>query len=105
MTLPLASTNAISAYKKACEILMFHYADRVGLNVAALRPPAVYGPMYYSLVNMMSRFRHAAEGREAELRLERPAARGRRDGHGLCQGRGNDLRAGSYEGATTEPRL
>ena len=60
MTYPLSSTNAISAYKKAAEIVMFHYADRTGLSVAALRPPAVYGPLYYSLFNVMSRVCHAA---------------------------------------------
>ncbi len=60
MMFPPSSTNAISAYKKAAEIVMFHYADRAGLSVAALRPPAVYGPMYYSLFNVMSRVCHAA---------------------------------------------
>lgn len=59
MTLPVASTNAVSAYKKAAEIAMFHYADRAGMSVAALRPPAVYGPLYYSLYNVMSRVCHA----------------------------------------------
>ncbi len=60
MLLPPASTSAISAYKKAGEIVMMHYADRTGLGVAAVRPPAVYGPLYYSMVNLMGRFSHAA---------------------------------------------
>jgi len=58
--LPLESRNATEAYKKACETLLFHYADRTGLSVAAVRPRAVYGPLYYSMVNLPSRLCHAA---------------------------------------------
>ena len=28
-----------------------HYAGRIGLSFASIRPRAVYGPMYYSMVN------------------------------------------------------
>lgn len=59
-SLPLESTNPTEAYKKAGEIVLLHYADRVGLNVASIRPRAVYGPMYYSGVNLPSRLCHAA---------------------------------------------
>ncbi len=57
---PLDSRNATEAYKKACETLLLHYADRTGLSVTALRPRGVYGPMYYSMVNLPSRLCHAA---------------------------------------------
>jgi UDP-glucose 4-epimerase len=58
--LPLQSRNATEAFKKAGEALLLHYADRYGLSVAAVRPRAVYGPMYYSMVNLPSRLCHAA---------------------------------------------
>lgn len=60
MPLPIASANQTAAFKKACEVLLFHYGDRTGLDVAAIRMRAVYGPMYYSLLNLPSRFCHAA---------------------------------------------
>ncbi len=60
MPLPIESANQTAAFKKACEVLLFHYADRTGLDVGAVRMRAVYGPMYYSLMNMPSRFCHAA---------------------------------------------
>jgi nucleoside-diphosphate-sugar epimerase len=58
--LPIESSNATEAYKKAGETILMHYADRVGLSVASIRPRAVYGPMYYSMVNLPSRLCHAA---------------------------------------------
>jgi len=57
---PLDSRTPTEAFKKACETLLFHYADRVGLSVASVRPRQVYGPMYYSLMNLPSRICHAA---------------------------------------------
>ncbi len=62
---PLDSRTATEAFKKACETLLLHYADRVELSVASVRPRLVYGPMYYSLMNLPSRLCHAAvEGTE-----------------------------------------
>ncbi len=58
--LPLESRNATEAYKKAGEAILMHYADRVGLSTVTVRPRAVYGPMYYSMVNLPSRLCHAA---------------------------------------------
>jgi UDP-glucose 4-epimerase len=58
--LPLESRNATEAYKKAGEIVLMHYAERIGLSIASIRPRAVYGPMYYSMVNLPSRLCHAA---------------------------------------------
>lgn len=59
-TLPVDSRNGTEAFKKACEILLFHYADRTGLDVNAIRTRTVYGPLYYSLVNPPSKLCHAA---------------------------------------------
>jgi UDP-glucose 4-epimerase len=58
--LPLESRNATEAYKKAGEVLLLHYADRVGLSTVTVRPRQVYGPMYYSMSNLPSRLCHAA---------------------------------------------
>ncbi len=58
--LPLDSANATEAYKKAGEAVMLHFAKRTGLEVVSVRPRAVYGPMYYSMVNLPSRLCHAA---------------------------------------------
>ena len=58
--LPLDSRSPTEAFKKAGEILLLHYAERVGLSVAAVRPRQVYGPMYYSGLNLPSRLCHAA---------------------------------------------
>jgi UDP-glucose 4-epimerase len=58
--LPLESRTSTEAYKKAGETLLFHYADRTGMSVASVRPRAVYGPLYYSMVNLPSRLCHAA---------------------------------------------
>ena len=58
--LPIDSRTSTEAYKKASESILFHYGDRIGLSVAAIRPRAVYGPMYYSLVNLPGRLCHAA---------------------------------------------
>jgi UDP-glucose 4-epimerase len=58
--LPLESRSSTEAFKKAAEAMLLHYADRYNLSVASLRPRAVYGPMYYSMVNLPSRLCHAA---------------------------------------------
>lgn len=58
--LPIASNSQINAFKKASEVLMMNWADRTGMSVAAVRPPGVFGPLYYSLYNMAGRFCHAA---------------------------------------------
>jgi UDP-glucose 4-epimerase len=58
--LPLESRNATEAFKKAGEVLLLHYAERYKLDVASVRPRAVYGPLYYSMSNLPSRMAHAA---------------------------------------------
>ncbi len=60
MLLPIASNSQINAFKKSSEVLMLNWADRTGMSVAAVRPPGVFGPLYYSLYNMAGRFCHAA---------------------------------------------
>ncbi len=58
--LPVESRNEIEAFKKGMEVLAFHYADRAGMDVVALRISAVYGPAYHSMRNLPSRLCHAA---------------------------------------------
>jgi UDP-glucose 4-epimerase len=65
--LPTESRNPVEAYKKALETMALHYASRTGLQVATMRLGHIYGPMYYSLVNLPSRLCHAAvAGREPD---------------------------------------
>jgi UDP-glucose 4-epimerase len=67
MSLPIESRNPVEAYKKALETMALHYASRTGVQVATMRLGHIYGPMYYSLVNLPSRLCHAAvAGREPD---------------------------------------
>jgi UDP-glucose 4-epimerase len=67
LPLPIESRNPVEAYKKALETMALHYASRTGLEVATLRLGHIYGPLYYSLVNLPSRLCHAAvAGREPD---------------------------------------
>ena len=67
MPLPTESRNPVEAYKKALETMALHYASRTGVQVATMRLGHIYGPMYYSLVNLPSRLCHAAvAGREPD---------------------------------------
>jgi len=58
--LPIESRTPVEAYKKALETMALHYASRTGMSVATARLGHIYGPMYYSLVNLPSRLCHAA---------------------------------------------
>jgi UDP-glucose 4-epimerase len=58
--LPVASTSATSAMKKAEEILALHYADRTKLDLILMRIGIVYGPLYRSLANPAGRLAHLA---------------------------------------------
>ena len=58
--LPVASVNATETFKKTFEILISHYADRTEMDVVAVRIGGIYGPLYYSMFNLPSRYCHAA---------------------------------------------
>jgi UDP-glucose 4-epimerase len=58
--LPVASTSATSAMKKAEEVLALHYADRTGLDLLLLRIAVIYGPLYSTLANLAGRLTHLA---------------------------------------------
>ena len=47
--LPVHSGNATETFKKALEILAFHYASRTNLEVIALRIGSPFGPLYHTL--------------------------------------------------------
>jgi len=71
--LPLRTTpsNPVEAYKKAYEIVSTHYALRTGLNIVLLRIAGIYGPLYHSMGNAVSRLTHSAvKGVAPELRAE-----------------------------------
>jgi Nucleoside-diphosphate-sugar epimerases len=58
--LPVTSTSATSAMKKAEEILALHFADRTGLDLLLLRIGIVYGPLYQTLANPAGRLTYLA---------------------------------------------
>ena len=58
--LPVHSPTQVSAFKKAMEIHAHYYATQAKLDVVALRIASVYGPLYYSMHNPISRLCHAA---------------------------------------------
>jgi len=58
--LPMQSGNPTETFKKAMEILGFHYASRTNCEVVALRIGTPFGPLYHSLAAPTSRICHAA---------------------------------------------
>jgi UDP-glucose 4-epimerase len=71
MPLRMTPTNPVEAYKKAYEIVSTHYALRTGLDIVLLRMGYIYGPIYHSMGNAVSRLTHAAvKGVAPELRAE-----------------------------------
>ena len=60
MPLPVDSPTQVSAFKKGMEMHATHWAARARLDVVALRIASVYGPLYYSMFNPVSRMCHAA---------------------------------------------
>jgi UDP-glucose 4-epimerase len=60
--LPVESSNPTETFKKAWEILAFHYAARTGLDVVSMRIGGIWGPLYHSMMNLPSRLAHAAVG-------------------------------------------
>lgn len=60
LDLPVTSTSATSAMKKAEEVLALHYADRTGLDLLLLRIGIVYGPLYSTLANLAGRLTYLA---------------------------------------------
>jgi UDP-glucose 4-epimerase len=58
--LPVTSGNPTETFKKAMEILGFHYASRADCEVVALRIGTPFGPLYHSLAAPTSRICHAA---------------------------------------------
>jgi UDP-glucose 4-epimerase len=66
--LPTESRNATEAYKKAQESMALHYASQTGLELVTMRLGHIYGPLYYSGINLPSRLCHAAvQGRAPEF--------------------------------------
>jgi UDP-glucose 4-epimerase len=59
-TLPVPSPTQVSAFKKGMEMHAHYYAAQTKLDVVALRIGSVYGPLYYSMHNPISRLCHAA---------------------------------------------
>jgi UDP-glucose 4-epimerase len=60
LPLPVSSPTQVSAFKKGMEMHAHFYAAQAKLDVVALRLASVYGPLYYSMHNPISRLCHAA---------------------------------------------
>ena len=58
--LPMTSGSATEAFKKAWEVLAFHYADRTQMDVISVRINVNCGPLYHSMSQPNSRMAHAA---------------------------------------------
>ena len=58
--LPVHSSSATGAMKKAEETLALHYGDRTGLDLVLLRIAVIYGPLYSTLANLAGRLTHLA---------------------------------------------
>jgi UDP-glucose 4-epimerase len=58
--LPVHSPTQVSAFKKGMEMHAHYYAGQAKLDVVALRIGSIYGPLYYSMHNPISRLCHAA---------------------------------------------
>lgn len=68
MPVRMTPTNSIETYKKAFELLATHYAQNTGIDVVLLRIASIWGPMYHSMRNSVSRMVHAAiKGTAPEL--------------------------------------
>jgi UDP-glucose 4-epimerase len=58
--LPVSSPTQVSAFKKGMEMHAHFYAAQATLDVVALRIGSIYGPLYYSMHNPISRMCHGA---------------------------------------------
>lgn len=73
--LPVHSPTQVSAFKKGMEMHAHYYAAQAKLDVVALRIGSIYGPLYYSMHNPISRMCHAAvKNVEADF-SDRPAGK------------------------------
>ena len=63
--LPISSPTQVSAFKKGMEMHAHFYAAQTKMDVVALRIGSIYGPLYYSMHNPISRMCHGA-ARDAE---------------------------------------
>jgi len=66
--LPVTSPTQVSAFKKGMEMHAHFYAVQTKIDVVALRIGSIYGPLYYSMHNPISRMCHgAARNTEADF--------------------------------------
>jgi UDP-glucose 4-epimerase len=66
--LPISSPTQVSAFKKGMEMHAHFYAAQTKIDVVALRIGSIYGPLYYSMHNPISRMCHgAARNAEADF--------------------------------------
>ncbi len=66
------SPTQVSAFKKGMEVHALYYASRLNIEVVSLRIASIYGPLYYSMHNPISRLCHAAIKNEEPDFSDRP---------------------------------
>ena len=83
--MPVESGNPTEAFKKSWEILALHYGNRAQIDVVSLRIGGIWGPLYHTLVNLPSKFAHAAaHGVEPDFTTARGGAPHAGDTNDLC---------------------
>lgn len=83
--LPLWSGNPTEAYKKAWETLGLHFGSRTGQEVISLRIGGIWGPVYHSMLHLVTRLAHAAvRGTEPQYTHARSGEPHDEDATDLC---------------------
>ena len=83
--LPLWSGNPTEANKKAWEALGLHFGSRTGQEVISLRIGGIWGPVYHSMLHLVTRLAHAAvRGTEPEYTHARSGEPHDEDATDLC---------------------
>src|SRR5215471_6970184 len=83
--LPIASGNPTETFKKAWEILALHFASRTGLEIISMRIGGIWGPLYHSMANLLSRLTHAAlQGTDPDLASARGGVPFAEDSGDMC---------------------
>ena len=67
MPLRMTPSYVVEAYKKAYEVTSIHYAQRANLDIVLLRIAGIWGPLYHSMGNAISRLVHGAVKGEAPV--------------------------------------
>ena len=83
--LPLQSGNPTEAFKKAWETVGLHFGSITDQEVISLRIGGVWGPVYHSMLHLVTRWAHAAvRGTEPDYSGRRGGEPFKEDAQDLC---------------------